>query len=122
VTDSPEPPTASAREFAQGFYLTQADMRWFWEQYLDDPAQAANPYAAPLRAPSLHGLPPALVITAEYDPLRDEGEHYAQRLREGGVDVTLSRYDGMVHGFLAFPTPQAANALHQAADWVRALS
>jgi acetyl esterase len=122
VTDFPEPPTASAREFAQGFYLTQADMRWFWEQYLDDPAQAANPYAAPLRAPSLHGLPPALVITAEYDPLRDEGEHYAQRLREGGVDVTLSRYDGMVHGFLAFPTPQAANALHQAADWVRALS
>ncbi len=122
VTDFPEPPTASAREFAQGFYLTQADMRWFWEQYLDDPAQAANPYAAPLRAPSLHGLPPALVITAEYDPLRDEGEHYAQRLRDDGVDVTLSRYDGMVHGFLAFPTPQAANALHQAADWIRSLS
>jgi len=122
VTDFPEPPTASSREFATGYYLTQADMRWFWAQYLRDPAQAANPYAAPLRAPSLRGLPPALVITAEFDPLRDEGEHYAQRLREGGVDVTLTRYDGMVHGFLAFPTPQAAQSLHQAADWIRALS
>jgi acetyl esterase len=119
VTDFPEPPTASAREFAQGYYLTHADMHWFWEQYLQDPAQASNPCATPLRAPNLRGLPPALVITAEYDPLRDEGEHYAQRLRDDGVDVTLSRYEGMVHGFLAFPTPLAAQALDQAAEWIR---
>jgi acetyl esterase/lipase len=79
--------------------LTREGMRWFWSHYLDRPAQGRDPYASPLRAPSLTGLPSALVITAEHDPLRDEGEAYAARLRDAGVPVTLTRYAGMFHGF-----------------------
>jgi len=91
--------TPSYRENGEGYFLTAQQMRWFWEHYLARAAQAADPYASPLRAEKLEGLPPGLVITAEYDPLRDEGEAYAARLREAGVAVTLSRYDGMIHGF-----------------------
>jgi acetyl esterase len=68
--------------------------------YLNDPSEAANPYAAPLKASDLAGLPPAFVMTAEYDPLRDEGERYAERLQAAGVPTLLSRRDGMNHGFL----------------------
>lgn len=121
VTDHPERPTASYREFAEGFYLTRADMEWFWDQYLPGSAEVSHPYAAPLRAPALDALPPALVITAGHDPLRDEGEAYAARLREAGVPVVLSRYPRMVHGFLAFPVPDRAHALAEAAAWLRAL-
>ena len=60
-------------------------MVWFWDHYLTDPSEAADPHASPLRAPRPRGLPPALVVTAEYDPLRDEGEHYAEKLRAAGT-------------------------------------
>ncbi len=92
--------TPSYVENATGYVLTREAMRWFWNHYLAREAQGFERYASPLRAPSLAGLPPALVITAEHDPLRDEGEAYAARLRDAGVPVTLTRYTGMFHGFV----------------------
>jgi len=92
--------TPSYHNNAEGFMLTREDMRWFWGHYLTRDEQGAEPYASPLRAEDLSRLPPALVITAEYDVLLDEGEAYAARLREAGVSVTLTRYDGMIHGFV----------------------
>ena len=92
--------TPSYLENATGYLLTREGMRWFWSHYLARESQGREPYASPLRAPSLAGLPSALVITAEYDPLRDEGEVYAARLRDAGVPVTITRYAGMFHGFV----------------------
>ena len=113
--------TASYRENGEGYMLTRDTMVWFWDQYLGGPHHR-NPYASPLAAESLAGLPPALVITAEYDPLRDEGEAYAHRLREAGVPVTLSRYDGMMHNFPhhAAAFPPAADALAELAGALQA--
>ena len=93
--------TASYRDNAEGYFLSRADMEWFWNHYLTSDADADNPYAAPLRATDLRGLPPATVVTAEFDPLRDEGEAYAARLKEAGVPVDLRRYDGVIHGFFS---------------------
>jgi acetyl esterase len=84
---------------AVGYGLTTETMKWFWSNYLNNPEDGSNPYASPLSASDLAGLPPAFIITAEYDPLRDDGEKYATRLKESGVPVEVTRYDGMVHGF-----------------------
>jgi acetyl esterase len=86
-------------ENATGYLLETDAMVWFWGHYLTTKADGENVYASPLRAKDLKGLPPAYVITAEFDPLRDEGEAYAKRLQEAGVPTRLQRFDGMIHGF-----------------------
>jgi acetyl esterase len=91
--------TSSYRQNGEGFNLTLDSMRWYWDHYLQRPEDTSNPYAAPLLAENLKGLPPALVITAECDPLCDEGEAFAKRLQAAGVPTTYSCYDGMIHGF-----------------------
>lgn len=94
--------TESYQLFATGYFLRRDGMQWFWDQYTTDPAQRAEITASPLRASTdqLTGLPPALVITGEADVLRDEGEAYAAKLKEAGVDVTAIRYPGIVHDFV----------------------
>jgi len=89
----------SCVENAEGYLLQRGSMRWFWSHYVNDESDGDNPLVSPLRAPDLSGLPPAFIVTAEYDPLRDDGELYGERLREAGVPVKVSRYDGMIHGF-----------------------
>jgi len=93
--------TPSYRDNAEGYLLTAEGMRWNWRQYLPDDATGRDPMASPLRATNFAWLPPALVITAEYDPLRDEGEDYALRMRAAGVPVELRRYEGMLHAFFS---------------------
>jgi acetyl esterase len=85
--------------FREGFYLTEADMDWFRDHYLSDPDAASGWRASPLLAPDHSGLPPAYVLTAGFDPLRDEGEEYAQRLANAGVPVALRRHEGLLHSF-----------------------
>jgi len=92
--------TRSYRDFAEGYLLTREGMRWFIAHYLTAEAEAADWRASPLRAQSLAGLPPALIVTAGFDPLRDEGEAYAERLRDAGVRVDSVCYGGMIHGFV----------------------
>lgn len=113
--------TPSYHANATGYVLTREGMRWFWRHYVAREGQGGEPYASPLRAPSLAGLPPALVITAGYDPLRDEGEAYAARLRDAGVPVRLTRYPGMFHGFLrmTLALDQARVALDEIAASLR---
>jgi acetyl esterase len=95
--------TPSYSQNAEGYFLERQAMRWFWDQYLGPGGNCDDPLASPNRASNLSGLPPAIVITAEYDPLRDEGEAYASALDAAGVPVTMRRYDGMIHGFVSMP-------------------
>jgi len=90
---------ASYELFREGFYLTSADMDWFRDHYLADPDAASGWRASPLLAPDHSGLPPAYVLTAGFDPLRDEAEEYAERLAAAGVPVALRRHDGLLHSF-----------------------
>jgi acetyl esterase len=114
--------TPSYRDNADGYLLTKDSMVWFWDHYLRSEADGQDYRASPLRASDLTGLPPALVITAEYDPLRDEGEAYAARLQESGVSVTCTRYDGMIHGFygLTAVVDQARKAVEESVAALRA--
>jgi acetyl esterase len=98
VTDC-DPDTESYRDFAQGYGLTRDAMRWFWEQYVPAEAQRADPEASPLRADSLAGTAPAVVVLARCDVLYSEGAAYARRLEEEGVPLALLEYDGQIHGF-----------------------
>ena len=113
--------TGSYAENGSGYGLELATMEWFWNLYLPGLAGAEDPEVSPLRAPDLAGVAPAFVLTAEYDPLRDEGEAYAVRLGEAGVPVEHTRYDGMVHGFLRMPAvlDRARAAIDQIAARVR---
>jgi acetyl esterase len=109
-------------ENGDGLFLTRAAMHWFWDHYLPDARGREDPRASPLRAPDLSRLPPTLIQTAEYDPLRDEGEAYAMLLRAAGTPVTLQRRDGLIHGYIGMTAavPLAATALQDAATWVNA--
>lgn len=108
--------TQSYHEYGTGRFLARAFMKYGWDLYAPDAATRDNPYVSPLRASlqELNGLPPALVITSENDPLRDEGEAYARKLKEAGVSVIATRYNGMIHdfvllnGILTDPEPEAA--------------
>lgn len=100
VTDS-DLTTGSYRENGRGYLLEEAEMQWFFDCYTRGGTDRADWRISPLRAPDVAGVAPALVITAEFDPLRDEGEAYARRLADAGVPVELERYDGMIHAFFA---------------------
>ncbi len=114
--------TVSYRDNAEGYLLTRDGMIWFWGHYLGPDGDGAHPHASPLQAESLAGLPPAHVITAEYDPLRDEGEAYASRLQEAGVPTTHTRYAGQIHAFFNMHgvLDDATNAVEEAAQKVKA--
>lgn len=122
VTDYPDPAPSSYRTRGSGFGLTADAMRYFWGHYLENLADGAHPHASPLRAPDLSRLPATYVMTADYDPLRDEGEVLAARLAAAGVDTELVRYADMNHGFLSWVglLDRADEALDAACLWLRA--
>jgi acetyl esterase/lipase len=117
--------TESYHEFGTGRFLSRAFMKYGWDLYAPDEKTRNNPYVSPLRASNeeLQALPPALVITAENDPLRDEGEAYARKLMDAGVPVTATRYDGMIHDFVLLnaihDVPEVQAALRQASGSIR---
>ena len=121
VTDYPDPAPPSYDERGQGCGLTADAMRWGWDLYLSNPADRSHPFASPLRAEDLGNLPPAYVITAEYDLLRDEGQAFASRLTEAGVETVLVHYDDMNHGFMGNVglLDRADETLASACDWLK---
>ncbi len=112
--------TPSIEENGTGYFLTKDDMIWFTNHYLNSEEEKTNPLASPMLASDLSGLPPALIITGEYDPLRDEGELYGQKLQEAGVPVTISRYEGVIHGFVgSIPSSKGKQAEAEASAALR---
>jgi acetyl esterase len=101
VTDFTEHATQSEREYGQGYFLDVELMDWFAEQYFATEVDRHLPYGSPSKASDVRGLPPAMVITGECDPLRDQGEAYAEKLQSAGVAVVLKRYEGMIHPFVS---------------------
>ncbi len=113
--------STSMHEFAEGYMLSRGLMQWFWECYVSSPEQLRDPLVSPVFATQLAGLPPASISTAEYDPLRDEAEQYADRLRAAGVPCVVRRYNGMIHDFMQQPlvTDQARNGIADVAGDLR---
>ena len=121
ITDHVDAGAASYAEFSEGYGLTRDGMRWFMRHYAADPAAATDPRVCPVRMPTLRRLPPAYVLTAEYDVLRDEGERYVERLREDGVEVTFERAAGLHHGFIRLfgILDEPAACVDRIAAWMR---
>lgn len=115
--------TQSYSDCATGYFLEREQMRWYWDQYLANGAGRSSPQAVPARCGDLSGLPPALVVTAEFDPLRDEGAEYARRLGAAGVPVEYRCYTGQIHGFLGLPDliPEARTAAVEIGAAIRSL-
>jgi acetyl esterase len=113
--------TDSYQANGEGYLLTADMMRWFWDHYLSGGAADDHQSVSPLRAEDLSGVAPAFVVTAEFDPLRDEGEAYAARLADAGVDVTAKRYDGQIHAFFQMPATfdRAAEAISDVSEAMR---
>jgi acetyl esterase len=113
--------TPSCLENATGYLLSRDALQWFWDCYVPDPEDRKHPYVSPIHAENLSGLAPALIITAEFDPLRDEGEAYGEALTAAGVDVEVKRYPGMIHGFYNMLTEEPVEQINSASvDTVRA--
>ena len=112
--------TSTMEELGEGYNVTKAQMIWIRENYLPNQADWTNPLASPLLAHDLSSLPPALIIYAEYDPLRDDAEAYATHLQEAGVPVKASRYDGMIHDFIDLFEEPGERALAEIASTLRA--
>jgi len=113
--------TPSYRDNAEGYFLTAQHMHWYWDQYVPDATARHDPYVAPMHTRDLTGVAPAHIVTAEFDPLRDEGEAYGARLRAAGVPTEVHRYDGMFHGFFGMGEvlPGAQQAVHDACTALR---
>lgn len=113
--------TPSYQQNGEGYFLSAAAMKWFWDMYLNDESDGENQLASPIRADDLTDLPPATVVTAEFDPLRDEGEAYAEQLAAAGVPVDSRRWDGIIHGFFGMGDmlPKGKEAISYAAARLR---
>ena len=113
--------TDSYRDNAEGYFLTTHMMRWFWHHYLETEVDGTHPLASPLRAKDLGGLPSATILTAEFDPLRDEGRAYAERLEQAGVPTHYTNYPGVFHGFFGMTAelPRARKAVDEACEALR---
>lgn len=108
--------TRSYREMATGYRLSTKSMQWFWDQYIQDEGQTSNPYACPAVAPSFKDLPPAVIITAQYDPLTSDGENYRDLLLRDGVSVVYREFPGVIHGF--FNEPEITVVTHEAISFL----
>jgi acetyl esterase len=118
VTDLAAPEEGSMAETGEGFYMSHDDMDFFHTSYIAG-NNPRNPLISPLRADSLVNLPPAMVITAEFDPLRDQGQAYAKRLAGDGILVEHLHYDGAIHGFVTFPGEMGQDAIRRSGEWLK---
>lgn len=111
-------PYESIRENKNAPILTASVTKSFWDHYLSCEEDASNPYCSPIRAENLRNLPPAFIVTAQYDPIRDEGEEYGKKLLEDGVPTIIRRVDGTVHGFITMPVPLTEEVMEEIAQFI----